>query len=53
VLEVKSSEVLAPTDRRQLVNYLRATRFEVGLLLHFGPKPKFQRVVASVHFFRQ
>lgn len=53
VLEVKSGETLAQTDRRQLVNYLRATRFEVGLLLHFGPKPKFQRVVASAHFFRK
>src|SRR5947208_9375831 len=35
VVEIKASALLAPTDRRQLLNYLRATRCEVGLLLHF------------------
>jgi GxxExxY protein len=47
VLEVKSTAVLNPSDKRQLLNYLRATPLEVGLLLHFGPKPKFYRCVAS------
>jgi GxxExxY protein len=47
VLEVKSTELLNPNDKRQLLNYLRATRFNVGLLLHFGPKPKFCRLVSS------
>lgn len=44
VVEVKSTEVLNPNDQRQLLNYLRATPLEVGLLLHFGPRPKFYRV---------
>ena len=26
-------------------SYLRATAFEVGLLLHFGPKPSFERYI--------
>ena len=46
VVEVKSSAVLSPTDRRQVLNYLRATELEVGLLLHFGPTPKFYRIAA-------
>jgi GxxExxY protein len=53
VLETKSRFVLAPTDRPQLLNYLRATKFDVGLLLHFGPKPKFYRLLATDHFERR
>jgi GxxExxY protein len=45
VIEIKSASTLGPTDKRQLLNYLRATRLEVGLLLHFGPEPKFYRFV--------
>jgi GxxExxY protein len=46
VVEVKSAELLNPSDQRQLLNYLRATPLQVGLLLHFGPKPKFYRLFA-------
>jgi len=28
-------------------NYLKATRLEVGLLLHFGPEPKFYRLIST------
>ena len=45
VVELKSTEVLPSFSSRQLVNYLRATTFEVGVLLHFGPKPRFYRFV--------
>jgi GxxExxY protein len=44
IVEVKSTRRLAPTAARQLYNYLNATRLEVGLLLHFGPKPRFYRL---------
>ena len=47
LIEIKSTEVLTPTARRQLLNYLKATSFQVGLLLHFGPKPRFYRLVHS------
>jgi GxxExxY protein len=47
IIEVKSTELLNPNDTRQLLNYLRATPFTVGLLLHFGPKPKFKRLVST------
>lgn len=53
VVEVKSTEVLNPRARRQLMNCLRATPLEVGLLLHFGPEPKFHRLVASKEFYRR
>jgi GxxExxY protein len=45
VIEAKSSQELHKSAPRQLHNYLRATRLEVGLLLHFGPEPAFYRLV--------
>lgn len=47
VLEVKAGPVLPPLAQRQLFNYLRASRLEVGLLLHFGPEARFYRLVCS------
>ena len=44
VVEVKATAQLPVGAQRQLYNYLRATRLEVGLLLHFGLEPKFYRV---------
>lgn len=43
-VEVKATDVLAPIAKRQLLNYLRASQLDVGLLLHFGPKPPFHRL---------
>jgi len=43
-VEVKATELLAPIAKRQLLNYLRVSRLDVGLLLHFGPTPKFHRL---------
>ena len=45
LIEVKSGDVLAPNAKRQLLNYLRGTGLQVGLLLHFGPEPRFFRCV--------
>ena len=47
VIEVKSSQQLPPVALRQLFNYLKSTNLEVGLLLHFGPEPKFYRQVRT------
>ena len=44
VIEVKSTVVLAPHATRQAFNYLHATTLEMGLVLHFGPEPRFHRV---------
>jgi GxxExxY protein len=45
VLELKATRVVDDSGRKQLVNLLAATNLEVGLLLHFGPKPAFERLV--------
>lgn len=47
IVELKATEQLPPIAERQLSNYLRCTTLEVGLLLHFGPEPKFHRIVHS------
>lgn len=43
IVEVKAEESLHPRNEAQLVNYLRATPMEVGLLLNFGEKAIFRR----------
>lgn len=43
ILELKAKETLHPAHEAQLINYLRATDLEVGLLLNFGKSPEFKR----------
>ncbi len=43
ILELKAAEGIVEAHENQLVNYLRATNIEVGLLLNFGKKPEFRR----------
>lgn len=45
VVETKSTYELHKAAPRQVYNYLRATQLEVGLLLHFGPQPRFYRLL--------
>ncbi|MDQ3949099.1 MAG: GxxExxY protein [Gemmatimonadota bacterium] len=47
VVELKAHRVLVPQDRAQLLNCLRASDLEAGLLLNFGLRPAFLRVVSS------
>jgi len=47
VVELKVARSLAAVHNVQVINYLRATRFEVGLLLNFGPRAEFRRFVFS------
>lgn len=44
LLELKSGRAIDPAHEAQLLNYLRATKVEVGLALNFGPKPEFRRL---------
>ncbi len=45
IVEIKAAKSLAVENEAQLLNYLKATDIEVGLLLNFGPKPDFKRKV--------
>jgi GxxExxY protein len=45
IVEIKALNGLAPEHEAQLLNYLKATNIEVGLLLNFGPKPQVKRKV--------
>jgi len=45
LLELKAVRALDGSHQAQLLNYLRATDVEVGLLLNFGVKPEFKRLV--------
>ena len=50
VVEHKATEHLHPSGTLQLFSYLAGTNLEVGLLLHFGRKPRFYRVVYENRF---
>ncbi|MBI5034427.1 MAG: GxxExxY protein [Chloroflexi bacterium] len=43
IVELKAAKSITDDHEAQLLNYLRATPYEVGLLLNFGPKPDFRR----------
>jgi GxxExxY protein len=43
ILELKAADQINPQHTAQLLNYLKATDIEVGLLLNFGPEPQFRR----------
>ena len=45
MLELKAAKQLADEHEAQLLNYLKATRIEVGLLLNFGPSAELKRKV--------
>jgi GxxExxY protein len=45
LLELKAARSLDASHQAQLLNYLRATEVEVGLLLNFGLKPEFKRLI--------
>ena len=45
IIELKSVEEIHSRHEIQLVNYLRATAVEVGLVLNFGEKPEIKRRV--------
>jgi len=45
LVELKAARALLPEHEAQLLNYLKATPYEVGLLLNFGPKPQIMRKV--------
>jgi GxxExxY protein len=47
IVEAKTGLLFDPVAPAQLLNYLKAARLEVGLVLHFGPRTQIKRVIAS------
>ncbi len=47
IVELKACRELAPEHEAQLLNYLKATEYEVGLLFNFGPKPRYKRMICE------
>ena len=45
LLELKSARMLEPAHEAQLLHYLKSTEIEVGLLLNFGQRPQFRRLL--------
>jgi GxxExxY protein len=45
IVEVKTRPEIDPFNKAQVLHYLKATDLEVGLLLNFGRRPEFHRVV--------
>ena len=50
IIELKAAEALCEEHEIQLVNYLKATEIEVGLLLNFGKKAEFRRKVLTKEY---
>ena len=47
IVELKAAEALREEHEAQLINYLKATNIEVGLLFNFGKQPEFRRKIFS------
>ncbi|MEO8087332.1 MAG: GxxExxY protein [Bacteroidota bacterium] len=50
IIELKSADSLCEAHEAQLINYLKATEMEVGLLLNFGKSPEFKKKAFSNNF---
>lgn len=45
IIELKAVETICKEHQLQLMNYLKSTDVEIGLLLNFGEKPEIKRVI--------
>jgi GxxExxY protein len=48
ILECKAGSAIAPGHQSQLLHYLKCTNLTLGIILNFGPKPSFKRLVRSI-----
>ena len=49
LLELKSTRTLEAAHEAQLLHYLKSTEIEIGLLLNFGSRPQFRRLLFDNH----
>lgn len=52
IIEIKAAEALCEEHEIQLLNYLKATETEHGILLNFGKKPEFKKKIWSNEYLR-
>jgi GxxExxY protein len=52
ILEIKAGEAIVSEHEAQLLNYLKATGYQLGMILNFGPKAEFSRKVFSSSHLR-
>jgi GxxExxY protein len=45
LLELKTAEQIIAAHESQVLNYLRSTALELGIILNFGPKPQVRRLL--------
>jgi GxxExxY protein len=45
IAELKAADGIPEEHEAQLINYLKASDLEIGLLLNFGPKPQIKRKI--------
>lgn len=45
IVEIKAVRGIVPEHEAQIINYLKATDMEIGLLVNFGQKPEFKRFI--------
>ena len=50
IIELKAAKALSEDHEAQLVNYLKATTIEIGLLINFGKEPNFKRKIFENRF---
>ncbi len=53
LVELKAADQIVSQHESQIIHYLRATPIEVGLLMNFGPKPRFRRFVMDNELKKQ
>lgn len=53
ILELKAAQAISDAHKAQLINYLKATGIEVGLILNFGPKATFKREIFTKNYPKQ
>ena len=53
IIELKAKNMLVKIDEVQLVNYLKATAIEVGLLINFGEKIEIRRKVNTLDYNKE
>lgn len=45
LIELKAIRTILPEHKAQIINYLKATKVDIGLLMNFGNKPEFKRFI--------